>query len=84
VKQFIRKSSQQLAMAELRKEVQRLWGQQAAAYVNDQRRGHIGAPIKAEKRRTYRFQDGIVSDHLTGRRARIDDVIKGGQFWRLW
>jgi protein subunit release factor A len=79
-----RKSSQQLAMAELRKEVQRLRGQQAATCVNDQRRGQIGTAIKADKRRTYRFQDGIVSDHLTGRRARIADVIKGGQFWLLW
>lgn len=54
-----------------------------AMSVNADRRAQIGSAAKADKRRTYRFQEGRVVDHITGRQARLADVMSGG-FDRLW
>lgn len=50
---------------------------------NDIRRGQVGSGMRGDKRRTYRFQDDSVVDHVTGKSARCGDVMKGG-FDRLW
>lgn len=50
---------------------------------NQVRRGQIGAGMRGDKRRTYRFQDNSVVDHVTGKQARCSDVMKG-EFERLW
>lgn len=50
---------------------------------NKDRSSQIGSGSRADKRRTYRFQDGIVTDHVTGKSAKIDKVMKGGMD-RLW
>ena len=53
------------------------------ALVNSDRAEQIGTGARADKRRTYRFQEGIVRDHLTGKSAKINQVMKGGMD-RLW
>lgn len=45
--------------------------------VNDKRSSQIGCGERADKRRTYRQQDDTVSDHVTGKRARLKDVMRG-------
>ena len=50
---------------------------------NTLRRGQVGSGMRGDKRRTYRFQEDSVVDHITGRRARCSDVLRGG-FDLLW
>ena len=46
---------------------------------NGQRRTQIGDGGRAaERKRTFRFQDGQVIDHETGRTAKTSVVMKGG------
>lgn len=57
----------------------------AAAHqsTNTVRSTQIGSGMRGDKRRTYRFQDNAVTDHVTGRTARCHDVMRG-MFDRLW
>ena len=57
----------------------------AAAHASDNatRRVQVGSGMRGDKRRTYRFQEDSVVDHITGRRARCSDVLRGG-FELLW
>lgn len=50
---------------------------------NATRKQQIGAGMRGDKRRTYRFQDDSVVDHFTGKRAKASVVMKGG-FDLLW
>lgn len=78
-----RESSQRLAMAAIIKaldEASQSVGHSAENFV---RRTQVGAGMRGDKRRTYRFQEDTVVDHVTGRRARCSEVLRGG-FDRLW
>ncbi len=48
-----------------------------------ERKAQVGSGESADKMRTYRFQDGLVKDHVTGKSARVNDVMAGG-FDLLW
>lgn len=78
-----RESSQAAAMAALLQALDQLEADHAHGAVNGIRRDQIGGGAKADKRRTYRFQDEIVTDHVTGRRARTGKVM-AGRFDLLW
>ena len=58
----------------------RLWedtqAKDAAARAQD-RKQQVGSGERSDKSRTYRFQDGIVTDHRTGRKARLERILKG-------
>lgn len=47
------------------------------ADLNGKRRGQVGSGMRGDKRRTIRMQDGIVTDHLTGRRWRLREYLRG-------
>jgi peptide chain release factor 1 len=47
------------------------------AAVNGERADQIGCGSRADKRRTYRFQDGLVTDHETGKTASARKVMRG-------
>jgi protein subunit release factor A len=55
----------------------------ALASQNQRRKTQVGSGMRGDKRRTYRFQEGLVYDSITGREARTKDVLKG-EFDRLW
>jgi peptide chain release factor 1 len=58
----------------------RLFAREAAekdAADNRSRRGQIGSGMRGDKIRTYRFQDGRVVDHRTGRKARLSEILAG-------
>ena len=79
-----RVNSQQLAQAALNEELDRLAAQAHGSVVNGVRKAQVGNGARAGvKRRTWRFQEDAVIDHVTGRRARAADVMTG-RFGLLW
>jgi len=50
---------------------------------NASRKGQVGSGMRGDKRRTYRFQDDTVYDSVTGKAARLKDVMRGN-FDLLW
>ena len=44
---------------------------------NAMRRQQVGSGQRADKVRTYRVQDNVVTDHRTGRKARLARVVAG-------
>jgi peptide chain release factor 1 len=44
---------------------------------NSVRRNQVGSGMRGDKRRTYRFQEDSVVDHVTGKKARCSDVMSG-------
>jgi protein subunit release factor A len=55
----------------------------AAGQENSLRKRQIGSGMRGDKRRTYRFQDDAVVDHVTGKRAKATAFMRG-QIERLW
>ncbi len=47
------------------------------------RRAQVGSGMRGDKRRTYRLQDGQVTDHRSGRKAAWTH-IEAGELERLW
>lgn len=45
---------------------------------DDVRRQQIGTGMRGDKRRTYRFQDDVVVDHVTGKSMQASKAMKGG------
>lgn len=45
---------------------------------DDVRRQQIGSGMRGDKRRTYRFQDDTVVDHVTGRSIQASKATNGG------
>ena len=41
------------------------------------RKRQVGSGMRGDKIRTYRFQDDSVQDHLTGKRAKCSQILKG-------
>jgi peptide chain release factor 1 len=48
------------------------------AIEDDVRRQQIGSGMRGDKRRTYRFQDDQVVDHVTGKSMQVSKAMKGG------
>lgn len=69
--------NRQTALALLRS---RLWEAQSSrdfASRDAARRSQVGSGMRGDKRRTYRFQDGAVQDHVTGRSWNLKDFLRG-------
>lgn len=47
------------------------------------RKQNVGSGMRGDKIRTYRFQDDVVTDHRTGKRAKVKDIMRGN-FEQLW
>ena len=65
------------AMALLRA---RLWDQANGtkqAHDAQDRKEQVGSGMRADKRRTVRYQDGIVTDHVLGKQWKLKDYLKG-------
>ena len=51
--------------------------------VSQDRKKQVGSGMRGDKIRTYRFQDDRVQDHVTGKSASCEKVLKGN-FNLLW
>lgn len=78
-----RESSYREAMAALVSELDRMAAAHGASMANGTRQRQIGAGMRSDKRRTYRFREDRVVDHVTGRETRCADVMNGF-FDALW
>ncbi len=72
-----RDQSYSQAWAELERRVQSLSDSQAVREVDSLRNELTGSGMRADKIRTYRFQEDSVRDHVTGREARVSAVMRG-------
>lgn len=71
------------ALAALAGDLERARVGRAASEANSIRSGQVGSGMRGDKRRTYRFQDDSVVDHVTGARARCRDLMSG-KFSLMW
>lgn len=78
-----REASLKEARKALEQEIQNLKSAHAAERMNSNRRNQVGSGMRGDKCRTYRFQDDIVVDDVTGKRAKASGVMRGG-FQALW
>lgn len=51
--------------------------------MNKVRSSQIGSGARSDKTRTYRFQDNLVSDHVTGKQTSCKDFMRGN-IDKLW
>lgn len=78
-----RENSFQEAMTALNTELDKLSVNVSGQAENSVRRAHIGSGERSDKRRTYRFQENLVHDHVTGKSVNLSKVMKG-EFRLLW
>lgn len=65
------------AMSMLRAKLWENQQERQTSAVASSRKQQVGSGMRADKRRTIRWQDGQVHDHVTGKRWRLSDYIKG-------
>ena len=56
---------------------------QATVSQSNIRRDQMGSGMRGDKRRTYRFQDNIVTDHELGTKSTCTDLMNG-KFEKIW
>lgn len=78
-----RQNSLKNAMEAIHDELDRMSGKVVQGAQNAVRKAAVGSGERSDKRRTYRFQDGLVHDHQTGRTAPVERVM-AGRFELLW
>jgi len=65
------------AWAELERRVTEQATGERSAQISADRAQQMGSGMRADKIRTYRFQDDQVKDHNTGRSAKCSQIMKG-------
>jgi len=69
--------NEERAMSLLRARIIEQRASAASQAHNEARRSQLGSGMRGDKRRTIRFQDGIVTDHVLDRRWRLKDYLRG-------
>jgi peptide chain release factor 1 len=78
-----RKSSYKNAYDALIEQLKEKYINSSLHAVNSIRKLQIGSGMRADKVRTFRFQDDSVVDHRTNKKVRCKDIMKGN-FDLLW
>jgi peptide chain release factor 1 len=71
------------AMAEIQRRVDEMAQRQYNKDIATDRRQQVGSGMRGDKIRTYRFQDDVVQDHITGQKSSVKRVLNGN-FDLLW
>lgn len=69
--------NEELAWKELERRLSELHQVAEHNKINSDRSAQIGSGERGDKIRTYRVQDGFVTDHRSGKRISIRDLYKG-------
>jgi len=72
-----------LALQEIQKRVDEIKHRSYTNTIAIDRKQQVGSGMRGDKIRTYRFQDDVVQDHATGKRASVSKVLRG-YFDQLW
>ena len=78
-----RENSVRLAMEALAVDLDAGAQVQARSEEQGVRKSQVGSGMRGDKRRTYRYQEGVVHDHQSGKKASLDRVM-AGHFDPLW
>lgn len=78
-----RAANQKIAMEELDRRLNEMLLSSHTKDVAKLRKTQVGTGMRGDKIRTYRFQDDVVTDHITGKTASVRQVMKGN-FELLW
>jgi len=78
-----RQNSLAEAMSTIQKHIDNLQKTQYNKTVSTTRKEQVGTGMRGDKIRTYRFQDDVVQDHITGIKASVKKVLSGN-FDLLW
>lgn len=78
-----RKNSVALAMSALLEDLREMSQKQVKGQENWKRKEQVGSGMRGDKRRTYRFQEGLVHDHITGKTLDLRSLMAGNtnQLW---
>jgi peptide chain release factor 1 len=72
-----RHRNEELAWEEIEKRIRDIYFNK----INDEeiefRKQQIGNGARSDKRRTYRVKDDLVIDHITNKRAKLKDILRG-------
>lgn len=72
-----RPANEKTAMPALLAKLDAMRDGEDASNANDVRATQIGSGMRGDKRRTYRFRDDAVEDHVTGRRVSARRFMRG-------
>lgn len=72
-----RENSQKEALAGLNKRLDEMEFEKAYNEISKDRKEKIGSGMRGDKIRTYRFQDDTVTDHISGKKAKLSKVLSG-------
>ena len=78
-----RQNSLEQAKSSLIEELNATYTKLANNEVAVDRKQQVGSGMRGDKIRTYRFQDDVVKDHITGKNGSVKQVLKG-HFNLLW
>lgn len=79
----VRESNYKDAKKSLEQKIQENYENKVNCAVAQNRKQQVGSGMRGDKIRTYRFRDNIVSDHVSGKKASCNKVMKG-KFELLW
>lgn len=69
--------NKQIAREMLEGRVAAFYAAQSNQKERNERRGMVGSGMRGDKIRTYRVRDDQATDHRTGKKARLQDVLNG-------
>jgi len=70
-------------LAAINQELDRLSGKLVGETTNNLRRTQVGTGERSDKKRTIRFQDDTVKDHVTGKSMSATEFMKG-KMDKMW
>ncbi|NJO65654.1 MAG: PCRF domain-containing protein, partial [Richelia sp. RM2_1_2] len=71
------------AMLALNKNLDTLSSGEKLEKLSTEKKIQVGSGMRGDKRRTYRFQDDIVVDHITNKKSTCSKIMRG-EFNLLW
>lgn len=80
-----REANRQQALTTIEKQVQTYYEEKKKKKIGEIRSSQVGLGLRSEKRRTVKFQHGIVIDHVLGKKIQLEEYLSGNlsEFYEL-